>query len=431
MDESMMQNQLPDLKQYFHHPGTPFLLPQLSFTPNNYQSPQPGHVPQEYLPPFQDYSVYCGDTGGTSYYFAPHWQPLATQGQSLPGSTPYFGTTAGNMYMFPSTANAELPNTFSLCPSTSISGTQEGDATFAAVSQPLPTTESLYGRSLQDVTKGFESLSAQLANLDRYMAMHTFELDSNSKKNLVAQRMELVRELDLKRQFKEQLEAGLGQQESKAQMTTTPSLQPAFPQLRSEDLQNSLNVASPSWTSATTINNSPFIWTHPTINIAQGLMPPGNEAPSKSIPHQFPALGSIIGFSNTLNYEEIRPSVSIPYENQSTDPFTDGNNIQIARGHKNTHNYFGLNVHTDNGEWSTPTQPAPPEISRIHRKIEETAKRSEPLDELLKELTIVTTKLKCQQQRLRLLRTNLTSTDEDDDGKSYYSSSLSTTQETK
>ena len=458
MDEYMIQNQLPDLKQYIHPPvpilTTPFLQP---FMPNNYQ---PGPVPQDYLPLFQNYPAYYGSTGNATWYLNTS-QPLAAQGQSLTGSTPNFGTTAGNVCtIFSSTANTELPNTLSLCPSTVINGTQEGDASFVAVSQSLPITGGLYGWSLLDVTKEFESLSVKLASLDRYLAIH-FNLDSNSKKNLVTQRMELVRELDLKRQLKEQLEAGLGnwQQELRvlgAQVATAPSLQPGPLQPCSEDLKNGLNV--PSWTPAATINNTPFIWPYP-ISIAQGLMPLANEAPSECMPHQFPALGSIIGFPSSLSYEEIQPSISIPYGNQKTDPVRDESNTQVIHGHQRTYNY-SLNGHTDNGGWSIPAQSAPLEISQIHRKVEETAKRSEPLDELLKGLTIATTNISKFDRRLRspcqtdsdhvtsdsmdkrscafsegkelsTNRTNFVPTDEDGDGKSYYSSSLSTTQELK
>ena len=450
MDEYMIQNQLPDLKQYIHPPvpilTTPFLQPQLPFTPNQYQ---PGPVPQEYLPLFQNYPAYYGSTGNATWYLNTS-QPLAAQGQSLTGSTPNFGTTADNVCtIFSSTANTELPNTLSLCPSTVINGAQEGDASFIAVSQSLPITGGLYGWSLLDVTKEFESLSVKLASLDRYLAIH-FNLDSNSKKNLVTQRMELVRELDLQRQLKEQLEAGLGnwQQELRvlgAQVATAPSLQPGPLQPRSEDLQNGLNA--PSWTPAATINNTPFIWPYP-ISIAQGLMPLANEAPSECIP--------IIGLPSRLSYEEIQPSISIPYGNLKTDPVRDESNTQVIRGHQRAYNY-SLNGHTDNGGWSIP---APLEISQIHRKVEETAKRSEPLDELLKELTIATTNIfkfdqgfrsPCQTdsdyvtsdsmdkrscgfsegKELSTNRTNLVPTDEDSDRKPYYSSNLSTTQEIK
>lgn len=63
--------------------------------------------------------------------------------------------------------------------------------------------------SLQDAVKEYQSLSTQLANLDRYMAIHVFEMDAETKQSLVEQRRNLVKDLDMARRYKEHLESTL------------------------------------------------------------------------------------------------------------------------------------------------------------------------------------------------------------------------------
>src|SRR5699024_376184 len=60
----------------------------------------------------------------------------------------------------------------------------------------------------------------QLSRLDRYMAVHTWDLDPRQKRLLVEQRMSLVRELDAVRSYKEQLSSLYGQLKS-----STPNIQ--------------------------------------------------------------------------------------------------------------------------------------------------------------------------------------------------------------
>ncbi|KAF7116873.1 hypothetical protein CNMCM5793_005454 [Aspergillus hiratsukae] len=83
-----------------------------------------------------------------------------------------------------------------------------------AVTQPLfsmgPFLESSLRKSLSQISIDYAALSTQLTSLDRYMAMHTWDMDPCAKKSLVEQRKSLVRELDAVRSYKEQLEATLG-----------------------------------------------------------------------------------------------------------------------------------------------------------------------------------------------------------------------------
>ncbi|KAF7176682.1 hypothetical protein CNMCM7691_003334 [Aspergillus felis] len=83
----------------------------------------------------------------------------------------------------------------------------------AAVNQSLfsmgPFLESSLRKSLSQISVDYAALSTQLTSLDRYMAMHTWDMDPCAKKSLVEQRKSLVRELDVVRSYKEQLEATL------------------------------------------------------------------------------------------------------------------------------------------------------------------------------------------------------------------------------
>ncbi|PYH44509.1 uncharacterized protein BP01DRAFT_392448 [Aspergillus saccharolyticus JOP 1030-1] len=71
---------------------------------------------------------------------------------------------------------------------------------------PAVIQTPLYQKSLDDATKEHDNLSAQLSRLDRYMAMHTWDLDPQTKKLLVEQRVGLVKELDTVRIYREHLE---------------------------------------------------------------------------------------------------------------------------------------------------------------------------------------------------------------------------------
>ncbi|CEL03220.1 hypothetical protein ASPCAL04377 [Aspergillus calidoustus] len=78
--------------------------------------------------------------------------------------------------------------------------------------------EAIYQKSLDDATKQYEALSAQLSQIDRFTAMHTWVIEPETKKLLVEQRKSLVRELDTVRLYKEHLQVLFG----KPLMSATP-----------------------------------------------------------------------------------------------------------------------------------------------------------------------------------------------------------------
>ncbi|KAL2853240.1 hypothetical protein BJY01DRAFT_207148 [Aspergillus pseudoustus] len=78
--------------------------------------------------------------------------------------------------------------------------------------------EAIYQKSLDDATKQYEALSAQLSQIDRFTAMHAWVIEPETKKLLVEQRKSLVRELDTVRLYKEHLQVLFG----KPLISTTP-----------------------------------------------------------------------------------------------------------------------------------------------------------------------------------------------------------------
>ncbi|KAL4821344.1 hypothetical protein BDW67DRAFT_190888 [Aspergillus spinulosporus] len=70
--------------------------------------------------------------------------------------------------------------------------------------------DAVYQKSLEDATKQYDALSAQLTQIDRFTAMHAWVIDPETKKLLVEQRKSLVRELDTVRLYKEHLQVLFG-----------------------------------------------------------------------------------------------------------------------------------------------------------------------------------------------------------------------------
>ncbi|KAI9045237.1 uncharacterized protein KD926_009651 [Aspergillus affinis] len=65
-------------------------------------------------------------------------------------------------------------------------------------------------KSFEEARKRHDLLSGQLSRLDRYTALHSWEIDPESKQLFVQQRMSLVKELDTLRLYREQLDAIYG-----------------------------------------------------------------------------------------------------------------------------------------------------------------------------------------------------------------------------
>lgn len=244
--------------------------------------------------------------------------------------------------------------------------------------------------AVQGAIKEYEELSGQLARLDRYMALHTWDLDSRSKKQLVEQRMSLVRELDLVRLYKEQLESGFGQVKSvnaqKGADTRASAGQIPFGDFTNQAAQ------TPRFSSPAT-NNLAVTLSAPGFSAGfQPLLPVNEQFPTF---FQWPSKGNLYSFDNGLGFGDLA-TISDLYEPQkpyyeaqySMDPVPDRQSVRFS-----TTNSNGAERLVGSDNWATPTRPAPPDISEIYRKIEEATMRGVPIDSLLQELAAVTTKL--------------------------------------
>ncbi|BCR88587.1 uncharacterized protein ACHE_41151S [Aspergillus chevalieri] len=268
----------------------------------------------------------------------------------------------------------------------------------SAFSQPLSLLNVPqgvpHGKSLQEATKEHVSLSAELSRLDRYMAMHTWDLDPNQKQLLVEQRIKLVRDLDGVRTYKEQLEMIYGPMKSG---TAKVPLAPP-PDARTHSIRcNSGNVANdstalPNRTAGSTANRVPSTQgATKSINVSSTV--PSVDQQSRPAPQR--------------QKKENRSSLEVKKRTSTKKDFSHeaklqsrpkGASINQKSGKQETQaRESSLNdVSTllgDTDGWATPTESAPPEIRTVYRKIEEATKRGAPLDGLLQELAAVTARL--------------------------------------
>ncbi|KAL1998727.1 hypothetical protein VTN02DRAFT_5677 [Thermoascus thermophilus] len=422
VDGSGLQHRIQGLQQSLQQSvamfQTPLLQQQYSLAPNTAQSLQAGQAGQECVTVLPNYAAYNASVDQVAW-LPNNGQTLAAQrssGSFMPpnqhlvaGAAPSYGTaTGGVLGVFPSASNLPLSNTTSFYPLSGISGGQVANQTMPFLSQSLPLSgavqESTTHKSLQEVTKEHETLSAQLANLDRYMALHSWDLDPNSKKILVEQRMSFVRELDALRLYKEQLESSLGSQESKA--TDTQTVPPPSTQLRSGDITNGLHVQAASWMPSFAAGNAPFVWTPTAFAGGLAAILPANESFNGMFPYQLPTLGALTSFPNGFGYGDLRASVGFPYGDQLPHQDWVGNANHDIGGHGtqvyNSMTADSKDVRSGSDGWTTPTQSAPPEISRVYHRIEEAAKRGESINGLLKELAVVTEKLSRSEMKSAL-----------------------------
>lgn len=178
---------------------------------------------EPYAPALQNYAMY--GLAGYPFGFSPSMQGLSAsnvipfmssaQAQSSGLVTPSDIAPCSSMIGgFSSNISQSSSILESFVPNHGLQGHHQVGGQMTAVTQPMfsmgPFLESSLRKSLSQISIDYAALSTQLTSLDRYMAMHTWDMDPCAKKSLVEQRKSLVRELDAVRSYKEQLEATLG-----------------------------------------------------------------------------------------------------------------------------------------------------------------------------------------------------------------------------
>ncbi|KAJ9409370.1 hypothetical protein DTO045G8_2725 [Paecilomyces variotii] len=414
--------------------------PHLALGANNTHSSQPVQTYQECMTFAPNHGAYtiCADqvnwlpnNSSLTAQRAPTPFLAAPTQQSAAGPVSPFGVPVGSIPgMFPSGNTLKLPSGAPFYPLVGMSSTPIIGPVFPSVNQSLlsmpPPQESAIQKSLQEANKQYETLSAQLSSIDRYMALHNFDRDHSSKKILVENRMQLVRELDATRLYKEQLESNLRQQEL---LTSTDNraacasgFESMFSSMRLGDISNNASMQN-IWLPALAAGNAHSIWTPPIQNALASMLP-ANESLNASFPYQFPAIGSMASMHSAFAYGDPRMSTGNVYNDQQTRPdwvIGASHDVNSQTMHAlSTEQTGAKDMGAENDGWIAPMQSAPLEISHIYRKIEEAAKHGEPIEELLKELTAVTTKLSqplsVEHVALRPQRSSFAATDSHGDG---------------
>ncbi|OJJ98749.1 hypothetical protein ASPACDRAFT_44377 [Aspergillus aculeatus ATCC 16872] len=255
----------------------------------------------------------------------------------------------------------------------------------------MPTP--LYQKSLDDATKEHDNLSAQLARLDRYMAMHTWDLDPQTKKLLVEQRVGLVKELDTVRIYREHLEYA----SAKIRMNTLGSHAGMSESAPPTGMYLAGNAAIQPASFGQAICTSSSDSTIPAFampSLATAFPPQlsshetGSSTPMALMPWQgstdyFGHLpGSVLQETNTSNKahtqsQRLKPkrpiSIKVPPANPKNDTTSD-NKAQGAKANETP--------------WTSCTKDLPLEVLQVYRQTGKIARQGDTLDVLLQDLKL-------------------------------------------
>ncbi|EQL31454.1 hypothetical protein, variant [Blastomyces dermatitidis ATCC 26199] len=251
-------------------------------------------------------------------------------------------------------------------------------------------SEPLNHKSLEKATQEYDKLTDQLANLDRYLAIHSWDIDPAAKKILIDQRVELVVKLDAARSTKEQIEAAI------QFLTSRPMGEEQS--LGHQQFSNEICGLSPWPSNIGQYTNNVFLGGMNPI----GCLIPGMGLPMADsfdnafleqarLPFTFP--GPVTGFEGCQPLNGDNHGNSTVYEWAGNNDLMAGNNYTISSDEQ-------LNIIQPSETGSmfestneTITECAPPEIARVYHDIEIAASRGEPLGPLIEELAIVARKL--------------------------------------
>ncbi|PKY03653.1 hypothetical protein P168DRAFT_282377 [Aspergillus campestris IBT 28561] len=247
--------------------------------------------------------------------------------------------------------------------------------------------------SLDHADKAYDNLSAELSRIDRYMALHTWDISSDKKASMVEQRRKLVRELDAVRMYKEHLEliAGksaskdLGMQQNAAAGLSTPELHTPMHSDGHQRAPGSM-LSGPA-----------------SLDTSRPSLRP-------SLANQFPSLGPASGRHGKLSASK---SVRSPYIyrhgagpedtpsrlalrkfESSSGGLDDGETSGTLARAGHSHNPKVTTGTTGDGDrWVVSTNPLERKLRRLYHKIQMATRRGEPSKELLKQLSDVTGQL--------------------------------------
>jgi hypothetical protein len=261
-------------------------------------------------------------------------------------------------------------------------------------------------KTFQEVVREYEALSDQLSNLDRYLAIHTWDIDAVAKKVLVDQRVELVLKLDSVRRSKEHLAAALQTSSGLGKTAQSPSLgqqiNTAQSQSRSGQFPDSAGYQGTSWVPGVTPTSNLF---HCSLDNTEGLLAPVGTPCTDTFNSIFSSQTAMapLPVPGSMNMGcDMWPSKAGVEDNAHWDQDwvvnpNLGANSNFGVFEEVSPRTVGSEVEADitgnNDGWRTPTDAAPPEISRVYHTIHDAARRGELLESHLEELALVTAKL--------------------------------------
>lgn len=264
-------------------------------------------------------------------------------------------------------------------------------------------------QKLQNVTKEYTSLSVQLSRLDRHTAIHTWDMEPRQKRIAVEQRMSLVRELDVIRNYKEQLDVLC----EELKLTTSENPQESsVPHVSDHPSRHGSSM--PTHASAASIPQATL--NHRTEKLAKHSNPrPTGQQPKPAQQRQN------TGARRTSNngHRPISMSDSREPEPRSKAPFCDQSLNKMSSLLDNRNERRVANDGSDlertserPDEMVTIPQPTPLGIRKLYRDIEEGIKRGSPIDGLLQELAATTTRLSSRRSENSGITFRLSSNEE-------------------
>ncbi|KLJ07084.1 hypothetical protein EMPG_17423 [Blastomyces silverae] len=266
--------------------------------------------------------------------------------------------------------------------------------------------EPLNQKSFEKATQEYDKLTDQLANLDRYLAIHSWDIDPAAKKILIDQRVELVMKLDAARSTKEQIEAAI------QFLTSRPMGEDQS--LGHQQFSNEICGLSPWPSNIGQYTNNVFLGgMNPTGCLIPGMGLPMADSFNNPFSEQarlpFTTPGPVNGFEGCQTLNEDNNGNSTIYDWAGNTNLMVDNNYTILSGEQvNRIQPSGEDSTQPSGEDSTQpsgrdstfesasetaTECTPPEIARVYHDIEIAASRGEPLGPLIEELAIVARKL--------------------------------------
>ncbi|KAL1953880.1 hypothetical protein VTO42DRAFT_2066 [Malbranchea cinnamomea] len=245
-------------------------------------------------------------------------------------------------------------------------------------------------KTLEEATEEFDNISSQLSNLDRYMAIHAWDIDPLTKKALVDQRIDLVRKLDAARVLKEHLES-ISQSQKSQEVGVCPTIE----QVQGPPYSTVFGSVQPPPFVPTPVLTAPVLAAAfpPVVNFQQ-ITPPGQLFQGQTVGSQF---GNADAPNTESGLESYAAEYGSNYQPSSMSMwgwFPNATACSSYGGFSNavtTAEMPNTTSAVERGEVSLEgtSDPTPLEISNVYRKIEEAAQRGESVSPYLKELAFV------------------------------------------